>query len=154
MSEVVTPRPSGRSSTQTRAIVALLALVLASGVIGATIDRAVVRATRLDALHDTAFHPLSSILRSPTAVDRQQYRAQLTRALHLSLSQDSAIDRIMSKRSGEFGALREELRPRVEHLVTDVRADIEKVLTGPQREAFRAIQQRGRDQLVSNGQVP
>jgi hypothetical protein len=38
--------------------------------------------------------------------------------------------------------------------VTNVRADIEKVLTGPQRDAFRAIQQRGRDQLVSNGQVP
>jgi hypothetical protein len=74
--------------------------------------------------------------------------------LHLSLSQDSAIDRIMSERSGEFSALREELRPRVEHLVTNVRADIEKVLTGTQREAFRAIQQRGRDQLVSNGQAP
>ncbi|HTE45438.1 MAG TPA: hypothetical protein VK636_09365 [Gemmatimonadaceae bacterium] len=150
MSEAAT----ARSSTRARAIFALLALVFASGVIGATIDRAVARNTRLDALHDTAFHPLSSLVRAPTAVDRAQYRAQLSRALDLSTSQDSAIDRIMSRRSGEFSALREEIRPRVEHLVGDVRADIEKVLTDTQREAFRALQQRGRDQLVSNGQAP
>jgi hypothetical protein len=154
MSEPVPPRPPTHASTRTRAIVALLALVLASGVIGATIDRAIVRATRLDALHDTAFHPLSSLVRTPTPEDRQLYRAQLSRALRLTPSQDSAIDRIMSARAGEFSTLREEIRPRVEHLVTDVRADIEKVLTGSQRQAFRALQQRGRDQLVSNGQAP
>ncbi|MEP6496026.1 MAG: hypothetical protein ABJF01_25325 [bacterium] len=150
MSETATPR----SSTRARAIFAMLALVFASGVIGATIDRAVARNTRLDALHDTAFHPLSSLVRSPTASDRQQYRAQLSRALDLSPSQDSAVDKITSERAGEFSALREEIRPRVEHLVADVRADIEKVLTDTQREAFRALQKRGRDQLVSNGQAP
>ncbi len=43
--------------------------------------------------------------------------------------QDSAIDSVMTTRAGEFNALREEIRPRVDLLVTTVRADIEKTLT-------------------------
>lgn len=141
-------------SMRARAIVALTALVVASGFAGAAIDRAIVHHTRADAIFDTAFHPLSSILRTPTPADRLQYRDQLKRALNLSATQDTAIDRIMSERAGEFSALRDELRPRVDRLVTDVRADIEKVLTDRQRDQFRALQQRGREQLVTNGRAP
>lgn len=141
-------------SSKTRAIVALTALVLASTVAGAAIDRAVLRRERIRTLYDTTFHPLSSILRSPTAADRLFYREQLKTALNLTASQDSAIDHVLSNRAGEFSALREEMRPRVDRLVTDERADIEKVLTDRQRDEFRRLQQRGREQLVSNGQVP
>jgi hypothetical protein len=141
-------------STRARAILVLAALVVASGIAGAAIDRAFVSNERPSTLYDTSFHPLSSILRSPTAADRQQYREQLKRALDLTPSQDSAIDRVMSERAGEFSALRDEIRPRVDHLVTDVRAGIERVLTDRQREEFRRLQQRGREQLVSNGQAP
>jgi hypothetical protein len=146
--------PAASGSTRARAMMVLAALVIASGIAGAAIDRALVRSERFDTLHDTAFHPLSSILRSPTPADRQQYREQLKRALGLTVSQDSAIDRVMSERAGDFSALRDEIRPRVDHLVTDVRAGIERVLTDRQREEFRRIQQRGREQLVSNGQAP
>jgi DNA anti-recombination protein RmuC len=145
---------SGVGSTRARAIAVLAALVLASGIAGAAVDRTLVRRARMGTLYDTTFHPLSSILRSPTAADRQQYREQLQRALDLTASQDSAIDRVMSERAGEFTALREEIRPRVDRLVTDVRAGIERVLTDRQREEFRRIQARGREQLVSNGQAP
>ena len=141
-------------SSKTRAIVALTALVLASTVAGAAIDRVMVRTQRTRTLYDTTFHPLSSILRSPTAADRLFYREQLKSALDLTASQDSAIDRVLSNRAGEFSTLREEMRPRVDRLVTDERADIEKVLTDRQREEFRRLQQRGREQLVSNGQAP
>ncbi|MDB4876633.1 MAG: hypothetical protein JWM41_3079 [Gemmatimonadetes bacterium] len=147
--------PNARqSSSRAKAIGVLVALVLSSGIAGAAIDRAVVRAERRDTLSDTAFHPLSSMLRSPTAADRLLFREQLKRALNLSASQDSAIERVMSERAGQFSALRDELRPRVDHLVTDFRADIEKVLTDRQRDEFRRLQQRGREQLVSNGQAP
>jgi Spy/CpxP family protein refolding chaperone len=78
----------------------------------------------------------------------------LKSALDLTAAQDSAIESVLSARAGEFTALREEMRPRVDRLVTDERADIEKVLTDRQREEFRRLQQRGREQLVSNGQVP
>lgn len=148
-----TPASAVRS-TRGRAVMTLAALVLGSGIAGAAIDRAVVRTDVVNTLNDTAFHPLSSILRSPTAADRQQYRAQLARALDLTPAQDSAIDRLMTDRAGEFSALREEIRPRVDHLVTDVRAGIDRVLTDRQREAFQRLQQRGREQLVSNGQAP
>jgi hypothetical protein len=155
MTEQAGVRPSSvHPSTRVRAIIALGALVVASGFAGAAIDRATIRTTRTDAIYDTAFHPISSILRSPTAADRLQYREQLKRALNLSASQDSAIDRITSERAGEFTALRDEIRPRVDHLVSDVRSDIEKVLTDHQRDQFRALQQRGRERLVTNGQAP
>ncbi|MEO6877502.1 MAG: hypothetical protein ABI205_03410 [Gemmatimonadaceae bacterium] len=141
-------------ASKSRAIVVMTALVLGSGVAGAAIDRAVVRSQRAGTLFDTTFHPLSSMLRPPTAADRQSYRDQLKNALDLTPAQDSAIDRVMSDRAGEFSALRDDLRPRVDRLVTNERADIEKVLTDHQREEFRRLQQRGRDQLVTNGQVP
>ena len=141
-------------SSKTRAIVALTALVLASTIAGAAIDRVMVRTQRTRTLYDTTFHPLSSLLRSPTAADRLFYREQLKSALGLTASQDSAIDRVLSNRAGEFSALREEMRPRVDRLVTNERADIEKVLTDRQRDEFRRLQQRGREQLVSNGQAP
>ncbi len=144
----------GVTSPKSRAIVVMTALVLGSGVAGAAIDRAVVHSQRAGTLFDTTFHPLSSILRSPTAADRQFYRDQLKRALDLTASQDSAIDRVLSDRAGEFSTLRDEMRPRVDRLVTDERADIEKVLNDHQREEFRRLQQRGREQLVTNGQVP
>jgi hypothetical protein len=147
------PGPTARS-TKFKAVVALTALVVASGIAGAAIDRVVVRSARTDVLFDTGYHPLSAVLRSPTDADRQQYREQLRRALKLTPTQDSAIDRVMLARTGEFSALRDEIRPRVDHLVTDVRADIEKVLTDRQRDEFRRLQARGREQLVSNGQVP
>ncbi len=141
-------------TSRSRAVVALVGLVLGSGFAGAAIDRAMLRSDRIVPLYDTTFHPLSSVLRSPTTEDRQQYLAQLSHALALTANQDSAIDRIMSERAGQFSALREDIRPRVDRLVTDVRADIEKVLTGPQRDAFRRLQQRSREQLVSTGQAP
>jgi hypothetical protein len=145
---------SSAVSPKVRAIGVLTALVLASGVAGAAIDRMVVRSQHTIAMFDTTFHPLSSILRSPTPADRQLYRTQLKSALDLTAAQDSAIESVLSARAGEFTALREEMRPRVDRLVTDERADIEKVLTDRQREEFRRLQQRGREQLVSNGQVP
>ena len=51
----------------------------------------------------------------------------------------------MTQRAVEFSALREEIRPRVEQLVADVRSDLEQVLTPVQRERFRRLQRRGDD---------
>jgi hypothetical protein len=141
-------------SSRARALVALAALVFASGVAGAAIERVVTRPPSTARLGDTTFHPLSSILRSPTPQDHLRYRLELSQSLGLSAAQDAAIDSIMSTRAGEFNALREEIRPRVDLLVTSVRDDIERTLTAEQREKFRALQRRDRQQLVSNGKAP
>ncbi|MGA9838171.1 MAG: hypothetical protein WBQ26_12705 [Gemmatimonadaceae bacterium] len=123
------------------AVAVLCALALGSGFAGAALDRLVLRARPSPiAFPDTSFHPIESILRSPTAADRRAIRAELTRQLHLTPVQADSIDSIMNRRSGEFRALREEMRPRVQQLVDDVHASIEGVLTPEQRERFRRIQ--------------
>ncbi len=123
------------------AVAVLCALALGSGLAGAAIERMLQRpAARSIAFPDTTFHPIESILRSPTEADRREIRAELTRELHLSPQQADTIDSIMNRRSGEFRALRDEMRPRVQQLVDAVHASIEQVLTPDQRDAFRRLQ--------------
>lgn len=123
------------------AVLVLCALALGSGLAGAAIDRVLVgdHAATV-AFPDTAFHPIESILRSPTAAERRAIRAELTRQLHLTPAQADTIDSIMNRRSGEFRALRESIRPRVQQLVDTVHASIEQVLTPTQRAQFRRMQ--------------
>jgi hypothetical protein len=126
------------------AVVVLCALALGSGLAGAALDRMLRRrpapAPATIAFPDTTFHPIESILRSPTDADRRAIRAELTRQLQLSPQQADTIDSIMNRRSGEFRALRDEMRPRVQQLVDAVHASIEQVLTPAQREQFRRMQ--------------
>ena len=128
------------------AVVVLCALALGSGLAGAAIDRmmhhqAVASSIASSiALPDTAYHPIESILRSPTEADRRAIRAKLTEELQLTPQQADTIDSIMNQRSGEFRALRDQMRPRVEQLVDAVHASIERVLTPEQRDQFRKLQ--------------
>lgn len=125
------------------AVVVMLAILVAGIVAGVTIDRMLLNSpARTAVFPDTGFHPLSSALRSPTPEERRRLRAELSRQLALTPSQDSAFEAIMMQRAGEFSALREEIRPRVERLVSDVRSDMEQVLTPAQRERFRRLQLR------------
>ena len=125
------------------AVVVMAAIMLVGIIAGVAIDRALLTApTQTAVFPDTGFHPLSSALRSPTPEERRRLRAELSRQLALTPSQDSAFEAIMMQRAGEFSALREEIRPRVERLVSDVRSDMEQVLTPAQREQFRRLQLR------------
>ena len=123
------------------AVVVLCALALGSGLAGVAVDRMLLRpAAPVVSFPDTSFHPIESILRSPTDVDRRAIRRELTQKLSLTPAQADTIDSIMNRRSGEFRALRAELRPRVQGLVDSVHASIEQVLTPAQRELFRRMQ--------------
>lgn len=133
----------------------LATLAVASGLVGAAIDRLVVRARVSAAIvGDTSFHPLSSALRSPTDADRKQVMDELTRQLSLTPLQVAHIDSIMTSRAGEFRNLREEIRPRVEQLVGAVHADIEQVLTPPQRDQYRRLHGEPSLPPTPPGQVP
>lgn len=142
-----------RARTQrTRAAVVLLFVALGSGVAGAAVDRLYLHLRPTTAmLRDTSFHPLSQALRAPTDEDRRHLREELRRELDLTAEQDSAIHVIVTERSGEFSALRDAMRPRVERLVHDLRSEIEQVLTPEQRTRFRSFQERGPEALGSNG---
>jgi hypothetical protein len=131
----------GRTGSRWVAIVALVAVAAGSGLGGAAVDRAVVRRS-VRIVGDTGFHPLSSALRSPSAADRQQYRTELSAALSLTPDQNRIIDSILDSRAGQFEALRESIRPRVDGLVADVRGDVERVLTPLQRDRYRELQHR------------
>lgn len=125
------------------AVVVITAIMLAGVVAGIAIDRVLLASpARARVFPDTGFHPLSSALRSPTPEERRRLRAELSRQLALTPAQDSAFEAIMMQRAGEFSALREEIRPRVDRLVSDVRSDMEQVLTPTQREKFRRLQLR------------
>jgi hypothetical protein len=119
--------------------VVLVATALASGLAGAALDRALVEGST-SIQPDTGFHPLSSALRMPTEEDRARIRDELSTSLSLTPDQNRAIDSIMSRRSVEFDGLRESIRPRVEGLLSNVRADIERVLTPEQRDRYRKLQ--------------
>jgi hypothetical protein len=120
------------------AALALVAVALASGLTGAAVDRAYMRqSARI--VGDTAFHPLSSALRTPSDADRKQIRAELSTALDLTPEQERLIDSIMTSRSGQFEELRASIRPRVESLLTNMRSDVETVLTSDQREKYRKL---------------
>jgi hypothetical protein len=135
-----------RGSARPLAVVVICAIVLASAFAGVAVDRIVLRRSQVAPVFpDTGFHPLSSALRTPTLEDRRRLRAELTRELGLTAAQDSAVDAIMTRRAGEFSALRDEIRPRVEQLVANVRGDVEQLLTPAQREQYRRLQNRGGD---------
>jgi Spy/CpxP family protein refolding chaperone len=135
---------NGSVPSRSLAVIVICAIIVASVVGGIAIDRVLLRpASAPTMLADTGFHPLSSALRSPTPEERRRIRNELARELNLTPAQDSAIDAIMMQRASEFSALREEIRPRVERLVSDVRSDMEQVLTPAQREHFRRLQLRG-----------
>lgn len=123
------------------AVLVLCIVAVGAGLAGAAVDCMTHRpATSGIALPDTTFHPIASILRSPTEADRRAIRAELTRKLHLTPQQADTIDSIMTRRSGEFRALRAEIRPRVQQLVDRVHASIDQVLTPEQRVQFRRLQ--------------
>jgi Spy/CpxP family protein refolding chaperone len=126
------------------AVIVIAAIIVASVVAGVAIDRVLLRSSPT-MIGDTGFHPLSSALRSPTPEERRRLRHELAKELSLTAAQDSAFDAIMMQRAGEFSALRDEIRPRVERLVSDVRSDMEQVLTPAQRERFRRLQLRDAD---------
>jgi hypothetical protein len=122
------------------AMIALTAVVVAGGVAGAAIDRVVLRSRGFAlVLPDTGFHPLSTILRSPTDEERRDLRRNLADELGLTSVQARAVDSILDAHTAEFRQLREEIRPRVEQLTSVVRADVERVLTAEQRTRYRRL---------------
>jgi hypothetical protein len=130
----------GRIRPRVLAALVLLAVIVGAGLAGAAVDRLLLRANeRAATVPDTGFHPLSSVLRSPTDVQRRAARAQLARQLGLSAEQIPVIDSILDARAVDFSALREDIRPRVEALTLAVRADVEHVLTEAQRVTYRAL---------------
>jgi hypothetical protein len=125
--------------SKTVAILTFVLVGVGCALAGAAVDRAYVhRAVRF--VGDTTFHPISSALRTPSDADRQRYRSELSSELSLTPAQNHLVDSILDHRAGQFEALRNELRPRVDSMVNAVRREIDAVLTPEQRARYRALQ--------------
>jgi Spy/CpxP family protein refolding chaperone len=137
-------------------VLVLAALAIAAGIVGAAIDRAVVRRDPVVVLTDTSFHPLSAALRDPTPDQRRALADNLKSELDLTPAQEDSVTAIMERRAGEYQQLRNTIRPLVVQLTTRIHTDIERVLTPEQRDRYRAIQQRKalRRGLVSDDSAP
>ena len=155
MSDVIELPVPGRN--RTRAALLLTFIVLASGVVGAAVDRLLLlprvtasAATAASAQANTRNFPsLTSALRSPTVEERRTRRRELSHELGLSAGQERALNEIMDRKSGEFDRLRNEMRPRVELLVSQVRSEIDQVLTPAQQERFHQLQARESQETAS-----
>jgi hypothetical protein len=125
--------------SKTVAIVTFIIVGVGCALAGAAVDRAYVhRAMRF--VGDTTIHPISSALRTPSDADRQRYRSELSSALALTPEQNRLVDSILDQRAGQFEALRNDLRPRIDSMVNAVRRDIDAVLTPAQRARYRTLQ--------------
>jgi hypothetical protein len=137
------------------AIAVMCGLVFASAMAGVAADRVVLRTrTSRLILPDTSFHPISSILRQPTDEERRTMRDQLHAELRLTSAQTTVVDSIIDARAVDFRVLRDEIRPRVERLVAEVRADVERVLTPEQRARYRRMLGQGDDPGRDSTRVP
>jgi hypothetical protein len=125
--------------SKTMAIVTFALVGVGCALAGAAIDRAYVNhETRL--VGDTTFHPISSALRTPSDADRQRYRSELSSSLALTPEQNRLMDSILDQRAGQFEALRNDIRPRVDSMVTAVRREIDAILTPEQRARYKTLQ--------------
>src|SRR5260370_32356931 len=123
-------RGGGQVPPRSLAIAVICALVVASAMAGVAVDRIVLRARATTLiLADTGFHPISSILRTPTPEQRRALRTALEKELRLTDAQIPAVESIFDAHTQDFRALRQEIRPKVERLVDSPRADNERVLT-------------------------
>jgi Spy/CpxP family protein refolding chaperone len=122
-----------------------MAVLLAAGVsgllVGVAIDRFLLPSP---AVPRVSYGRPNFSLKPPSDADRRVMRDQLARDLGMTPDQRRQVDSIMNRRMRDFQTLREELAPRVESLITDVRLEIERILTPAQREKFRALQQEAR----------
>ena len=84
---------------------------------------------------------------------RQRANADFARTLGLTPAQTTAVDSVMTQDFRSVNALREEMRPRIEAIITSTRQRIDSLLTPPQREKYHALlaEQQQRMQRMGRG---
>ena len=128
------PAADARRNTRLLAGAVLVIVALAGVLVGMGIDRLWFAGTTPRGTTKMTFS-----LDGPTPEQRRQRRDDMAHKLELSASQRVQLDSIMDRGALRFDALREEIRPRVQTLVNDVRNEIETVLAPDQLVKFRVM---------------
>ena len=81
---------------------------------------------------------------APSDSLRKGMRERTAKELDLTPAQSAAVDTLMSVQGPKFRALREQFEPRMDSLVTETRAGMDRILTPAQREKSKAMRERMR----------
>lgn len=116
----------------------LFLVALGGGVAGLAVDRLVLLPLHF---HDRPFGPWRG---GPPGGMERRARERFARELGLSDSQQVKIDSLMEGQMRQLRAVRSEMRPRLDSILTQTRRSIDAILTPEQRTRAEALMRRGR----------
>lgn len=129
-------------ATRTMAVALLVVVGLAGMGVGFAADRLALRNEHNFGRRPPP--PSFGSFRGPGGRDahRDGTRERLARELDLTPEQEVRVDSIMARQMASFRRLREAMRPRFDSLLADAQAQLESVLTPPQREKLKTLRTR------------
>jgi len=125
--------PAGRPTGRKTAIAVLLLVALAGGLAGIALDRRV--------LLPRADHGFGHGPRGHSPRDRE-FRRRFSREIGLSADQQARIDSIMERRGRELRAMRRQVQPQLDSIISRTRRELDSVLTPEQRVKAEELRRR------------
>ena len=122
-------RPTGRKT----AITVLLLVALAGGLAGIALDRLV--------LLPRADHGFAHGPRGHSPRDRE-FRRRFSHDIGLSADQQTRVDSIMDRRGRELRAIRRQVQPQLDSIISHTRRELDSVLTPEQRAKAEELRRR------------
>jgi Spy/CpxP family protein refolding chaperone len=129
------PPPSPRLSGRLLAVLVLLLVALAGGLAGVALDRLVLLPKMFSGPrfeHGPGRHPPRD----------RDFRKRFAREVGLTGEQQVLIDSIMDTRGRELRAVRQQVQPQIDSIVSRTRRQLDSVLTPEQRKKAEAIRRR------------
>jgi Spy/CpxP family protein refolding chaperone len=118
------------------AVLVLVIAVLAGGIGGVAADRLIL----LPQMHRGPWHGPGGLHGGPPR-DRE-FRDRFARELGLTPDQETRIDSIMDQQGRELRAVRGQVQPQLDSIITRTRRALDSVLTPEQRKKAEAIRKR------------
>jgi Spy/CpxP family protein refolding chaperone len=126
-------QPTAGSTGRKRAIVILLLAALAGGLAGIALDRLVLLPRSGHGFeHGPGGHPPRD----------REFRRRFSRELGLSADQQERVDSIMDRRGRELRAIRRQVQPQLDSIITRTRRELDSVLTPEQRKKAEELRRR------------
>jgi Spy/CpxP family protein refolding chaperone len=130
--------PAGTSGSRSRPVVAALVLlvaVLAGAIVGVAIDRTLLQ-PRMHGRFGFDWH-------GPHGPPRdREFRDRFARELGLTPEQQIRIDSIMDRQGLELRAVRGQVQPKLDSIISGTRRSLDSVLTPEQRKKADTIRKR------------
>jgi Spy/CpxP family protein refolding chaperone len=123
-----------------RAGLVIGAVVIASAIAGAAIDRSLM-------MHRPAMRPDGGRRSPPQALEQGRRNAmleRLTKELSLTPAQRAGLDSIFQRTDSSLRAIRRETQPRLQQVFEGSHAEVNARLDPAQREKFAKLHQKGR----------